>query len=111
MGFTSFLKTLAQDIGIVAGVIAPYRNAVPAVGGLADKLDLISKTVVDVEIVGQAMSAPGAQKAAASAGPIFQVLMDLPILQGKKPKDEAKAKAAAAALGGALADFLNSFES
>jgi len=118
MNFTSILKKIGQGIATATGLYNAYAPLVQAVAPsttsavakIADRLDLATKIVIDAEIMGQAINAPGTQKAAMAAGPMFQLLLDLPILQGKKPKDPEKAKADAEKLGGALADFLNDFE-
>lgn len=120
MGFVSILKKIGNVILLAEGFEKAYG---PVVTGMIpgtkddavlakvnDRLDQATKIVIDAEVMGQAISAPGTQKAKMAGGPMFQLLMDLPILQGKKPKDPVKAKADAQALSGALAEFLNNFE-
>jgi hypothetical protein len=115
----SFLKKLGSLVlkatELVVGYGPTVRQLMPPQGDavvqtVEDKLLLATKIVMDAEVMGQAIGAPGTQKAAMAAPAIFQLLLDLPVLNGKKPKDPVQAKAAATALGGALADFLNCFE-
>lgn len=111
--FVSVLKKVGQVILFAEGlekVYKPFLQIIPGEAKVADKLDLLTKLVVDAEVMGQAIQAPGSQKAAMLAPAAFQLLLDLPILQGKKPKDPAQAKLDAAAVGAAVAKFLNNFE-
>lgn len=117
MGFLSILKKVGQVVLQAEGFekqYSPLAGLIPGgdkiVTKLEDKLELATKIVTDAEVMGQALGVPGAQKAKMAAGPMFQLLLDIPILQGKKPKDPAQARADAEALGGALAKFLNNFE-
>ncbi len=75
-----------------------------------DGLVRFQKIILDVEVIGQEMQLQGSVKAAMAAPAIVQLFMDLPIIKGRKPKDPEVTKADAAALGGALAKFLNGWE-
>lgn len=128
MSFLSILKKIGQDVNLADQYIPVYGqlihgftsmipgsskidNAVSiGVSKSMDGLVAFQKIVLDAEVFGQAAGIPGAQKAAGIAPAVLQLFLDLPILQGEKPKDPVSAKAKAAALGGALADFINEFE-
>jgi hypothetical protein len=117
MGFVSILKKVGQIVLQAEGFERQYSPLLGMIPGsdkfvpkIEDKLETATKIITDAEIMGQALGVAGPQKASMAAGPMFQLLLDLPIIQGKKPKDPVKAKADAEALGGALAEFLNNFE-
>lgn len=77
---------------------------------VGDGLIIAQNIVLAAEAAGNAISVPGAQKAAMTAPALHQLLMTLPLLQGKKPKDATQAMEKAKAVGGALADYFNQFE-
>ena len=123
MSFLSVLKKIGQKInggsdqvqayGALAQIVAATTKSTAddrIVAIAQDGLVQFQNIIVDVEVFGQALSLPGAQKAAAAAPAIHQLLMNLPIIKGKKPKDPEQTKADAAALGGALAKYFNGYE-
>lgn len=127
--FKSILKKIGEVANTASAAIPIYGTLIKL--GMApflkdtdvDKLDKVDKVmniaqdglltamkiVLDAEVMGQAIGAPGAQKAAMIAPAMQSLLNDLPILKGKKPKDEASAKLKAQAFGAALADYFNEF--
>lgn len=128
MSFLSVLKKIGQQankfdslIPVVGTYVHFATSLIPGEKDdkIADKvlahtqdgLLRLQGIILDAEVFGQAIALPGSQKAAAVAPAVNQLLMDsLPLLRGKKPKDAAQTKADAAALGGALAKYLNGFE-
>lgn len=96
--------------GPLIGTLIPGDKDDKIMATALDKLDLAANTIVRVEGFGQAIKLPGADKARAAAPEVFQILLNLKLVAGKKPKDVEGAKAAAQRLGGDLADFLNCFE-
>lgn len=117
MGFISILKKVGQVVLQAEGIEKQYSpllglipHAADVIPKVEDRMDRAVKIITDAEVMGQAISVPGPQKAAMAAGPMFQLLLDMPVIRGLKPKDPAKAKADAEKLGGALAEFLNNFE-
>ena len=115
MNFVSILKKIGLGVAQATGIYEGYKPLITAVAPqvgqhLGDGLELAAKIVLDAEIMGAAIGAPGSQKAAMLAGPMFQLLLDLPVLRGKKPKDPEDAKLKAQKVGADIADFLNCFE-
>ena len=80
------------------------------IAAATDKLDLLEREIVAVETFGQALALPGDQKAIAVGPAALQILLEMRLVKGKKPKDAEQSKADAAAVGGAIAKFLNGFE-
>jgi len=116
----SFLKNLGKILSTASTLIPVYGPLIGAlipgtkddviIAGAADRIDGLISVVTQAEVMGQAIQAPGAQKAAMAAPAILQILLSSKLVAGKKPKDAAAAKAAAENVGKALADFLNAFE-
>jgi hypothetical protein len=126
MSFLSALKSFGQKVNTASTVIPVYGQLAQAVvaltpgdkddkavaAGLAianDGLVQAQNIIMNAEVMGQAISVPGAQKAAMAAPALQQLLMSLPILQGKKPKDPVVAMQKATAVGAALADYINQY--
>jgi hypothetical protein len=126
MSFLSVLKKIGQVANTASTVVPVYGQLAQAIaattpsvkddkvvaaglGFANDGLVQAQNIILNAEVMGQAISAPGAQKAAMAAPAFNQLLMSLPILQGKKPKDPEAAKAKALAVGAALADYINEF--
>lgn len=117
----TFLKRAAQIIieagGIVAGIgpaVQPFvaaldPKAAPVVATVTDRFQSLVDAVMQAEVFGQSLGLPGTDKAKAAAGPIAQILMDYMTVRGYKLADDQKAKlyATAQAIGGNIADFLN----
>jgi hypothetical protein len=127
MSFLSILKKIGQEAN-------KFDEAIPIIGSYAhmatslipgdrddkavdaalqfaqDGLVRFQNIILDAEVFGQAAGVPGPQKAIGVAPAVLQLFLDLPVIKGKRPKDPEVTKADAAALGGALAKFLNGFE-
>ena len=123
MSFLSVLKKIGQKInggneqvqvyGALAQIVAaatPGTTDDRIVAIANDGLVRFQNIIVDAEVFGQALSLPGTQKAEMAAPALIQLLMDLPILKGKKPEDPVQTKADAAALAGAMAKFYNGYK-
>ncbi len=127
MKFTSLLKKIGQAANAADQFIPVYgplvhavtssisaktdEKATSAIQATSDGLHQLEALVVHAEAMGQAISAPGSQRAAMLAPAAFQLLMDgLTVCRGKKPRDADSARVKAAAVGAAVADFLNEFE-
>lgn len=117
MGFVSILKKVGTAILIAEGIEKQYSPLLGMIPGsdkvlpkIEDRMEMATKIVTDAEIMGQAIQAPGTQKAVMAAPAMFQLLLDLPVLRGRKPKDPVQAKQDAQEVGAALAKFLNNFE-
>jgi type IV secretory pathway TrbF-like protein len=102
---------LVKAAAIAAGFAPMISAAVPGAGGVVqtvvDKLSQVVDAVVQVEGIGQTVGLNGAQKAAAVAPLVAQILLDFCHIRGWQIADEAKLKAAAQTIGGGIADFLN----
>ncbi len=101
---------LAQAGVALSGNPSAINSVNLASGLINDGLVRFQNIILDAEIMGQAISAPGTQKSVMAAPAILQLFLDLPILKGKDPKDADQSRIDAAELGGALAKFLNGFE-
>ncbi len=127
MSFLSVLKKIGQKVvgggeqfnaygSLATGIVAltpgikDDQVVAAAISAANDGLVRFQKIIIDAEIFGQALEIPGNLKAVGAAPAIVQLFMDLPIIKGRKPKDPEVTKADAAALGGALAKFLNGWE-
>lgn len=101
---------IVNGYGPVVAQIIPGTRDDAAVHAIGDKLDQAAGVVVGAELFGQALLLPGADKAKAAAPAMFQVLMGLKMISGRKLKNLEAARAAAQRVGADLADFLNAFE-
>lgn len=120
MKTSSLLKSIAKGVLNATGIIEGYGPIAAAlipgtkddkvITAVSDRLDTAGDIIVGVELFGQALGTPGPDKAKAAAPQVFQVLLGLKHVAGKKMRDEGGARAAAARLGSDLADFLNCFE-
>ncbi len=127
MSFLSVLKKIGQEVNAASAFVPVYGQLLQATTALipgdredkaiakgiavtTDGLTRFQNIVVDAEVFGQAIGVKGADKAIGAAPAILQLFLDLPVIKGRKPKDAEVTKADAAALGGALAKFLNGFE-
>jgi hypothetical protein len=125
--FLTVLKKIGQGALAASTAIPIYGQAIRGVTALipgdkddaavdkvlniaADGLVTAQNIILQAEAMGAALGVPGADKAKMSAPAIHQLLMSLPILKGKHPKDQVSALAKAEALGGALAAYLNEYE-
>lgn len=116
--FLSVLGKIVKVVGVVSGFV-PLVGQIAGPGGkpvldaTQDKLDKAVNVIVSVEQafanIGEAQGS-GSKKLAAAVPFVAQIIQQVDLLSGKKPKDEAKFTAAATALTSALADILNSFE-
>ena len=102
---------LVKAAAIAAGFAPLLSAAVPGSGGvvqtIVDKFSQVVDAVVQVEAIGQTVGLSGAQKAAAVAPLIAQILLDFCHVRGWQIADETKFKAACQTIGGGVADFLN----
>ena len=107
-----YIPMYGSLIHAVTNSILPGKEAqiTTIAAAVTDGLHIASKIVVDAEIAGQAAGLAGPQKMLLTGPALAQLFLDLPVLQGRKPKDAEKFKADAAKLGGAIADLLNDFE-
>lgn len=126
MSFKSVIKKIGEDINkadqaipVWGGLIHAVTSAIPGINGttvdkgitvVQDKLDQIQSIVVDAEAFGQAAGLKGEDLAKGIGPAVTQVLIDMPLIKGKKPKDPEAAKAIAAKIGGLVYDYLNQFE-
>lgn len=92
---------------IVAAAVPQTAGVVTAVTG---DLQLLAGEIATVEAIGQALSIPGAQKATAAAPLIAQIVLQSTLMVGKHIADEALFTKACTALGGDIADLLNSLQ-
>lgn len=102
---------LVKAAAIAAGFAPLLSAAVPGAGGVVqtvlDKFSQVVDAVVQVEAIGQTVGLSGAQKSAAVAPLVAQILLDFCHLRGWQIADEGKFKAACQTIGGGVADFLN----
>lgn len=116
----SFLKKLGtvvlKVIGVWAGIAPILGQAAPNNATLTNIEDKLGKAFGVVTTVEQTFVAAfgadaknGSDKLKAAQPFVAQLIQQVDMLAGKKPKDEAKFEAASTALTGALADILNSY--
>ncbi len=127
MKFTSVLKKIGlaaleadQFIPMFGPMVHIFTSGISAnvdgkatevIQGVSDGLKQLEALVVHAEAMGAAIGAPGAQKATMLAPAAFQLLSDgLELTRGKKPKNADSARAKAAAVAAAIADFVNEYE-
>ena len=112
----SFLKKLGQ-IAQVAVKLTPYGQLIApllpagAQGSVAHVLDTISgvaAVVMQAEMMGQALSLPGADKLKAATPAVAQMILQSSMIAGKKIHDEALFKLGAEKVASGVADILNS---
>ncbi len=112
----TFLKKLGSVLlkftQILTGFSPVLSAAIPQAAGVittvTGDLELLAKEISTVEAVGQALSIPGNQKIVGAAPLIAQVVLQSSLMVGKKIADEALFTKACTALGGDIADLLNS---
>jgi len=127
VGFLEKLgKVLAAGVPIAEELfpaVAPFLNlALPASAQpkaqaveatVSSELALMAQSVTQVETIVNVAGMPtlsGAQKAAAAAPAILQVLENSVMMTGKKIANPAAASTAAATIAGGLADYLNALD-
>lgn len=112
----TFLKKLGQIIlkgGQIVLGFAPLIEQGASLAGVApagiDHLSALFKTITDVEVFGTSLGLPGADKVRAAAPNVEQIVLDFLTAKGLKvdATQQAKLTAACTALGGNLADILN----
>lgn len=127
MGFMSGLKKFGLQANKFDGlipVIGAYVHAgtslIPnpkadevataILSGVSVGLLDLQNIILNIEASGQAVGLTGAQKAAAAAPLIMQLLANLPMTKGKKPVDPEQTKKDAADVAGAVAKYFNGYE-
>ncbi len=112
----NFLKKFGSAIlkitQIVTGMGPIFAQAVPQASGtitvVTSELQQLAGVIGTVEAIGQTLSLPGTQKAQAAGPLVAQVILQSTFMAGKKIADEALFTKACTALGGDIADLLNS---
>lgn len=115
MGFLKKLGTiLLKGTAVVAGVGPLISNQVPAaipvLAQVTDTLARVAGVVTQMELVGQALGLPGADKLKGAAPAVAQVLLESSLLVGRKIKDPELFKRGATKIGDGMADVLNALD-
>ena len=114
----NFLKKFGAAIlkvtQIVTGIGPIFSAAVPqasnAITVATSELQQLAGVIGTVEAIGQAVNLPGVQKAAAAGPLVAQVILQSTFMAGKRIADEALFTKACTAIGGDIADLLNSLQ-
>lgn len=110
----NFLKKFGSAIlkvtQIVTGLGPVFSATIPQSSGavITSELQQLAGVIATVETVGQALGTAGADKAKAAGPLVAQVILQSSFMVGKKIADEALFTKACTALGGDVADLLNS---
>lgn len=107
---TTGLKIVAQAQGLLPFIPNLPGQVGAIVGEVKSELELMASSVVQVEMMGNALALPGAQKLTALEPQITQVFLNSRLMAHRKVKDEAKFKAAMRGLASNLVDALNSLD-
>lgn len=115
MGFLKRFGEIVLKITAIATGLAPLiSGAAPAstavVRVVVDDLTLIAKIIMDVEVMGQALSLTGTQKLEAAAPLVAQLVLNSSALAGQQIADPARFKAACTTIASGMADLLNSLK-
>lgn len=111
----TFLKKLGSIIAKGLQLAGQFEGLIPANVAqtytiVKNELVQIAKVIIDVEVMGQALSLPGAQKLTAATPAVAQIILDSAILAHRKIADEALFKAGAQKIADGMADVLNSIK-
>lgn len=110
----TFLKKLGsillQASAIVTGFAPMFQQSsqAGAIQVVSKDLAELAQIVVQVETVGQALNQAGPAKFAAAAPLVAQVILSSSVLAGRKIHDQALFLRGCGAVGGGMADILNS---
>lgn len=109
-----FLSRLGQILltatKIITGLGPILPQFQPQVNKATDTLEKVSGIITSVEIFGQVLGTPGADKLKAAAPLVAQVLLQSDMLVDKKIKDHALFVQGATKIADGMADVLNSLE-
>jgi hypothetical protein len=114
----TFLKTLGsillKGLQIVLGFAPVAEASFPAQAGVigltVDRLQQIADIIVQVEAMGQAITAPGPRKLVMAAIPVEQIILASSLLVNHTIADPVKFKAAVSGIASNMADLLNSLQ-
>lgn len=119
MNFLKKLGTIALKVVGIASGFMPLAQATASASGsqqatnVVDKMGQAFGAVVSVEQVFAAAFGPDAKKGSdklkAATPFVAQIIQQIDLLAGKKPKNEALFQDATARMTAAMADILNSF--
>src|SRR6266699_3536643 len=107
----SILIKITSILDGFAPLVPAATPGVPAVlGTVQSELTQMFNVVVQAEVFGQVLKTPGPDKARAAAPALAQLILTSTFFSNKKIADPTKFQAAVTAMGGNLADILNSLD-
>lgn len=117
MGLT-FLSKLGQIINQTAGLVPAFTplattlagHPVPIMQTTSDQLTQIAGVIAGVEVIGQAIKAPGTQKLTLSIPLVTQIVMASPLLHNKTVKNKQLFLEGVTDMSSGMAKILNSID-
>jgi len=115
MGFLKKFASIALKVTSLAIGFEPMiRGAIPGDDGktelVFDRLEQVRDIILQVEVFGQAISLPGAQKLEAAAPAVANLILQSSIMAGRKIDDPEMFKQGAKQMAAGMADILNSLK-
>lgn len=109
MKFLTKLGTIIAKVTAVATGIAPlFPQYDKETGKVVDTLNGVAAIVMNVEVFGQVLNTPGADKLKAATPLVAQIIMQSDMMAGKKINDPVLFKQGVEKVAGGIADILNS---
>lgn len=107
-----FLTKLGQIIAKITGILTGISSLVPQydneTGKIKDTMNAIAAIVMNVEVFGQILGTPGADKLKAASPLVAQIILQSNMLIGKKINDKVLFAVGVEKLTAGMADILNS---
>ena len=108
---TKLGQILVKATQIISGAGALFPQYNPQITKTKDTLELVAGIVMNVEVFGQVLGTPGADKLKAAAPLVAQVIMQSDMLVKRKIQDAALFQKGAEQVAAGMADVLNSLKS
>ncbi len=100
----------APIAGPILGAIIPGTQDDAIIAKVTPSIDSIVGVIVQAEIMGQALSLPGADKLKAATPAIAQLIVQSSLVAGKQIADPALFESGCAKIAAGMADCLNSLK-
>lgn len=118
MSMLTFLKKVGQDVVAASGIVSTFAPVVEAaVPSQAAKIETVSTDfaqvaaiIQQVEVMGQVLNQPGADKLRAAAPMVAQAILQSSIMVNHEIANPALFQQAATKIADGMADLLNSLK-